>query len=97
MTRDPRHDVTDSIESCAVQRRSSMRTESVRAFALQSFEFGVDPDGHGLVMRLIHKQDGARHQTTYALDFEQNVRFATELVKALEQAEKLWDRSKTRQ
>jgi hypothetical protein len=29
--------------------------------------------------------------------FEQNLRFATELVKALEQAEKLWDGSKTRQ
>jgi hypothetical protein len=73
-----------------------MRSESVRAFALQSFEFGVDLEGRGLVMRLTHKQDGARHQTTYALDFDQNLRFATELVKALEEAEKLWDGPKAR-
>ena len=75
----------------------SMRTESVRAFTLQSFEFGLDLEARGLVMRLTHKQNGTKHQTTYALDFEQNLRFATELVKALEEAEKFWDGSKARQ
>ena len=48
-------------------------------------------------MRLTHKQNDTKYQTTYALDFEQNLRFATELAKALEEAEKLWDGSKARQ
>ena len=64
-----------------------LRREPVTAFALQGFEIGIDIDGL-LVMRLDHRQDGMRHQTTYALDFEQALQFVTGLVRAAEEAEK---------
>ena len=77
------------MESAMELRREAieLRREPVTAFALQGFEIGIDIDGL-LVMRLDHRQDGMRHQTTYALDFEQALQFVTGLVRAAEEAEK---------
>jgi hypothetical protein len=68
-----------------------LRSESITAFALRDFEIGIDAAGY-LVMRLTHKPDGAPHRTTYALDFDQGLRFASALVRGAEQAEKFWTR-----
>ena len=61
--------------------------ESVTAFKLQDFEIGIDVDG-GLVIRLTHTEDGVRQQRTYAVEFEQGLRFISAFVMAAEQAEK---------
>ena len=73
-----------------------LHRKPVTAFSLQGFEIGIDIDGL-LVMRLDHRQDGMRHQTTYALDFEQALQFVTGLVRAAEEAEKLRNCHDTRQ
>jgi hypothetical protein len=73
----------------------ALHGEGVTAFNLQAFEIGVDIDGH-LVMRLTHKEGGVRRQKTYALDFEQSLRFMSAFVKATEQAEKFRDGPDTR-
>ena len=63
------------------------RSESVTAFNIRDFETGIDTEGH-LVMRLTYKENGATRQKTFALDFEQGLRFVTAFVRAVEQAEK---------
>ena len=70
--------------------------ESVTAFNLQDFEIGIDIEGD-LVIRLSHTEDGVRQQRTYALDFEQGLRFISAFVVAAEQAEKFRDVPEARQ
>jgi len=52
----------------------AFRREKVPAFNVQDFEVRTDIDGY-LVMRPTHSEKGERHQKTYALDFEQDLRF----------------------
>jgi hypothetical protein len=70
--------------------------ESVTAFKLQDFEIGIDVDG-GLVIRLTHTEDGVRQQRTYAVEFEQGLRFISAFVMAAERAEKFRDVPETKQ
>ena len=73
----------------------AFRREKVTAFNVQDFEIGTGIDGY-LVMRLTHREKGERHQKTYALDFEQGLRFISAFVTAAEQAEKFRDGPSTR-
>ena len=65
------------------------RKEGVTAYILQNFQFGMEPLGGRLLIRLLHKDErGKEHWMSYLLDFERELRFARELAHAIEEAQR---------
>ena len=67
-----------------------MQYARVNAITIHNFEFVIDLEGR-LVMRLFYERGGERRQNTFAFEADQDIRFATALVKTLKEINRLRD------